>query len=389
MTLPNGPPSASETHDQTTCPQCRADAEANDSTAAQPTPHTSHSVPLRLSFPGIDGSFSNAYSRPASPPSPTTLEHRRTDAERRQREKSAVRRLDELSAEAKESTQHQQQPSAADSLTAPTARQKRKRDKLSVLEASAARIERLEQLLVKEEQSNQVLSAEISNLVARERLSMQWQDASKSLDCAGLLSDRFLNTLFCARSGRLLHANARFFTESGFTPGGVLHRVVNRLDPSSPTGHKARLADSEYPLVRARGRRGSGELTEWVTKQMCKQFPATIQLFDDLFSGRRSTINVAIRCLWASRQLTYTHALLRGALCGCRDAHFSSAVVLCHCRLCCVLWQGGRAGIRAAGRPVCGGVGVGGGGGWHAVAAAGDIRGHGVDGRRGADRGRG
>ncbi len=113
--------------------------------------------------------------------SPTVLEHRRCDGARRRRERAALERLEELSMEKRHSAAKQANPSADSLSTAAATRPKRKRYKLSVLEASAARIEWLERLLEEAGRDKQLLCAEVSGMVTRERQSLQWQETHRAL----------------------------------------------------------------------------------------------------------------------------------------------------------------------------------------------------------------
>ena len=304
-------PSSAIEHDPTTCAHCRAAADSDSAYSPLLSPASS-SVPQRPSL----YSSSAAPSLPsvfqfATPASPTTVEHRRSDAQRRLRERSAIERLDVLTSSGEEAAQRQT-ASALSASVASSARAKRKRDKrdkLTVLEACAARIERLERMLDEAQQDNAALSAELGVVVGRERQSAQWLDSSRSLDSAGLLSDRFISTQFDARSGRLLYANATFYNITGFTPSDVLYRLMNRVDPSSPSGPGAQQADPQSPFVplfrERRGRAGGGESEpmERVPRRYCRQYPRTMQLFDDLFAGKRAAFSVVIRCLLATGRI--------------------------------------------------------------------------------------
>ena len=293
-------PSPAVEHDPAICRHCIAAAEAD--TAASPLlrpPPFLPNLTLRSSASALI---------PQTPPSPTTIEHRRSDACRRQRERTAIDRLDELLSAGAEAEQSPTDSSdaATDATFARRKRKRDKRDKLSVLEGCAARIERLVQLLSEAERSNETLSAEISGLFARERQSAQWLDASRALDSAGLLSDRFVSVQLEAHTGRLLYANAGFFTVTGFTPGGVLQRVMSCIDSSSPSGVGPHQAGLDHPLVRAPpGRANSGkrggdsESSKWVTKPVCKQYPRTTALFGELFAGERVAFRAWPRCYFA------------------------------------------------------------------------------------------
>ena len=171
------------------------------------------------------------------------MAHRRSDAQRRQRERAAVERLEAL-APCGEPEQRETSSSSA-------ARQQRKRRKLSILEASAARLAQLEQLLEEAERSNKALSAEVSSMAARELRSMQWTDASQTLHSAGLLGERLARALMDTHTGRLLDATSSYFARTGFTPGGALQRIANCANPSLRTGHLQNLPLSDSPLVRA------------------------------------------------------------------------------------------------------------------------------------------
>ena len=301
--------------------------------ALPPALHSQPNSPSQaLASPHVAAAASSDPQPRVFTPDELIAQHRRSDAARRHREKAAVRRLEVLAAGPEHDDGTACSPGAS--------QRQQKRHKLSVLEASAARIEQLERLLSEAGRANQRLSNEVSDVVNRERDSLRYADASLALHSVALVSERLVRALLDCRSDRLLDASSAFFHFTGFTPGGVLQRVLCCSDPSTRDGHRKRLPASEYPLVRARHSTSSGhnETVEWIPLQASPQYSRTRQLLHELLAGERETIHVPFRTRWASRQLTYAHTLLRDALCGCCDADFSSAVVLCHCRLCCVLW---------------------------------------------------
>ena len=228
------------------------------------------------------------------------LDHRRVDLQRRQKERVALRRLDELLAE----------EGADDQSTAVTdlaeasdkSKKHKRRQRLSVLDASAARIQRLEQELRAARQDIRKLSEEVGSVAARERLCVQWMDASRALHGGGLLHDRLVTTLINCRTGRLLDASSSFFDFTGFTPGGVLQRVLNRVDSTSTTGEDRQLPDSEYPLVQAKrkangiGADDKSESIEWVPQRAVKQYPHSLGLLQELLTGQRSSVRASFRC---------------------------------------------------------------------------------------------
>ena len=224
------------------------------------------------------------------------MAHRRSDAQRRQRERAAIERLEALAP-----CGEQQQSEQTVSGSASEVRQQRKRRKLSVLEASAARIERLEQLLQEAEQSNKALSAEVNSMAERELKSLQWTDASQTLHSAGLLGERLARALMDTHTGRLLDATSSYFARTGFTPGGALQRIANCANPSLRTGRLQQLPLAEYPLVRSRRSLSGahGETVQWVPLQSARQYPRTLQLLRELLAGERDSFRGAFRCRWA------------------------------------------------------------------------------------------
>ena len=235
------------------------------------------------------------------------LDHRRVDLQRRQRERVALRRLDELLASEGDGVD---EPPSADGDSAGASgkgNKRRRRQKLCVLDASAARIQRLERQLSMARQDVRLLTQEVNNMTAREQLCVQWMDASRALHGGVLLHDRMVNFLLDCRSGRLLDASSSFFDFTGFTPGGVLQRVLNRLDATSSTGASWQIPECEYPLVRARRCGMSGaeqpdedEPTEWVAMPSCRQYPHTLRLIDEFHSGKRDNFRAQVRVRWAS-----------------------------------------------------------------------------------------
>ena len=245
-----------------TCSHCTAAAAAASATqhGALETPllsPLSHAAPHLSSLPTSFALSSTLFTSfppllPRPPPS-------RIDAQQRRREKLAFDSLERLAAETGDCGTATAANIDSDASCALIAQQQRERDKVSA-RCSAARIARLERLLSQAVRSNETLSAEISWLFARERQSAQLLDASRALDSAGLLSDRLVSVQLEAHTGRLLYANAIFFAVTGFTPGGVLRRVMSCIDPSSLTGvRRPHQAGLEAPLVRAPpGRANSG-----------------------------------------------------------------------------------------------------------------------------------
>ena len=252
-------------------------------------------------------------SRTSAFPAPVDLQHRITDAHRRRKEKAALRRLEELCAadSRAEVAGEQLATSATTTASLRQRRQKRKR-KLSVLEASAARIERLERLLAESRTVNRMselhmrlMSEEIGTMVSRERQSLLWMDGSRSLRGSSLLDARFAFTLMQCRTGRLLDANQRFFSLTGYTPGGVMQRI---LDPVLATLSDGAVIDDSFTppkdivLVRAKRPLDVSSVraqTAWIPLQPCRQYPRTIQVLQDLFTGGCDSCRGTFRCRFA------------------------------------------------------------------------------------------
>ena len=284
------------------------------SLSAQPLPLAVDSNVSALPF--TSAAADSAKRANALPPAVMAERHRRTDTRRRVKEIAAVKRLEQLC------TGGQGEIVTGAALT--TQRRKRKRTssrqyKLSTLQASAAHIERLERLLGEAQQANRVsesrvrlLSEEVGSLLERERRGLQWQDASRALRSAGLLCDRFATNLFCCRSGRLLDASSSFFTMTGFTPGGILSRVLTPLFEQSRDPHN----EFAYPLVRARrggacdggASCGASESTEWEPLRPVQQFPHTLRLLNEFFNGQRTTFRASFRGRFADG---YSYELLQ------------------------------------------------------------------------------
>ena len=229
-------------------------------------------------------------------------QHRDADVRRRRRENAIVRRLDQLcGAAAARGVEGGDEPRAPPRRTRD--RQKRKRNKLTVLEASAAHIERLEELLNASELANRMseaqvrlLNDEIGAMVARERQSLQRRHAADVLHGAGMLQFRFACTMVDCSSGRLLDANSAFYTLTGFTPSGVLQRVLHPTSSTPP---------SDLPLVRAKrhshasrdSRLGQWQQSQqWVAREECRQYPGTIRLMCELKAAQRDSFCGPFRC---------------------------------------------------------------------------------------------
>lgn len=235
------------------------------------------------------------------------VRHRSAEARRRRRENSALRRLEQL-CDAEQGEGVERLPSA--SAGAP-GQQRRTRDRQSVLEASAVRIERLEELLnvadltlrVSEAQV-QRLSDEVSGMVQRERQTMQWLEALRPLRGSSLLDSRFASTLMDCHSGRLLDANNAFFSLTGFSPGGVLQRVLDPVLGLSDTATQL----SDVPLVRSRlcrntdmgASNGTWSQMQWVPLRPLRQYPATVRAVRELLTAHVDDALVTFRSRWVN-----------------------------------------------------------------------------------------
>ena len=136
-------------------------------------------------------------------------------------------------------------------------------------------------------------------MVVRERQGMQWLDASHSLHGAGLLDDRLAVTLMDCRTGRLLDANGGFFTLTGFTPGGVLQRILDPILASledDQLGFDSSTPTSELPLVQDKKSSDEGGLLRWVPLRPCRQYPRTMQLLGEIVSAQRDDCYAPFRC---------------------------------------------------------------------------------------------
>ena len=238
-------------------------------------------------------------------------QHRRGDKQRRRKEQAALRRLEELCGS-------EQLVSAAGSSSHSRVgrHQRKKSHKLSVLQKSAVRIERLERLLTAAELSARVsdaqlrvMSEEINSVVLRERQLMQWMDASRTLNGMSLLGESVVVTLLEVPTGRLLNANQAFFSLTGFTPGGSLSRQITKLpvaldkDIPRPLVKCARFSSTGSSSSSSSSSSGSDsspdELWQWVPLRSCQQYPRTVQLLQDLMMGERESFSAPYRCRWA------------------------------------------------------------------------------------------
>ena len=240
----------------------------------------------------------------------TASRHRSGEAHRRHKERAALRRLHDMCAVEGAAVEGSEQLChTAAALSRPG--HKRRRHKLSVLEASAARIQRLEELLNASELSNRVseaqlstLNDEISGMVRRERRGMQWLDASRALHETALLDDRLSYTLLDCRTGRLLDANSAFFSLTGFTPGGALQRV---LDPVLASPDTTATPLSDIPLVRANKTNpthvsSSRGPMQWVPLWPCRQYPGAVRLLHELRTAKRDRYRAPFRTRWLDGQ---------------------------------------------------------------------------------------
>ena len=238
------------------------------------------------------------------------------DAERRRKERAALDELDVLSSE---DGGHELPQVEAASVVCAT-RQRYKRNRLAVLQATAQRIQQLEQLLNSAELAKHMaeaqaraLSMEVGSKAVRARQRVQWLGSARTLDGAGLLSDHMARTLFDARSGQLLDASSSFFAMTGFTPGGLLQHdcPVPAADASKrPVTDSDDLLDSAQASVSSSdGRRGAVGSEQWTMSKPVKQYPRTTALIKRMMAGQLDSFQAPMRCRWVSEQLTYAHTL--------------------------------------------------------------------------------
>lgn len=142
-------------------------------------------------------------------------------------------------------------------------------------------------------------------MVARERQVKRWLGASRSLSGAGLLNERFAYLLMDCRSGRLLDANGLFFDVTGFTPCGVLQRV---LDPVLASLNAVATPLSDIPLIKEECCDGVNEggdcsvsrrQARWKPLRPLRQYPATVSLMEQLLTGHCDSGAAMFRCRWA------------------------------------------------------------------------------------------
>ena len=257
------------------------------------------------------------------PPAPSIHEvHRRANTQRRQREGEAVRLLDELSDPLADF--HCVASAFATPLARPKRRRRSGRDKLSVLHASAVRIQQLELMLSAAqghtraaEATAQRVSCELDSALQRERDGLQWMDSARSLQSSSLLDDRISYLLVDWRTGQALHANTSFYAVTGFTPTGVLQRIMaSPGDATQPI--------SEVPLVcrRRSNERGCGQVyprlqlsttderdddeqCEWTPRRNCRQFPSSLLAIRDVWLGQKESCCVPLRtqCMFKTYEI--------------------------------------------------------------------------------------
>ena len=211
--------------------------------------------------------------------------------QRRDRERAALRRLEQLV----DGDGVVEQPPPAGRL---------KRVRLSVLEESAARIEWLERLLSQADMARrraeaqaQLLSEQVSGMVASERQGLQWLDNTRTLASSSSLGDRIAHTLKDCRSGQLLDANDCFFEVTGLSPEDVLQRWTY----PSPASHHDASGDCPHSLSHSGS--GSGSWPRRVhsesTVGSCRQYPRSQRLLQELLAGQRDSFRAQFRCCFS------------------------------------------------------------------------------------------
>ena len=137
-------------------------------------------------------------------------------------------------------------------------------------------------------------------MVQLERQMMQWLEALRPIRGTSLLDGHFAYTLMDCQSGRRLDANNAFFSVSGFSPGGVLQRV---LDPVLALSDSATPL-SNAPLVRKRlcSTTDMRQQIQWVPLRPLRQYPATVRLVRELLTARVDDVLVTFRSRFVNGQ---------------------------------------------------------------------------------------
>ena len=362
-------------------PPVKAD---DDSSLPSPTPTSSPSpvwsstAPPTTETTESDGSSSSASDSP-KPKRPRTVDavvvaepvkrtHREIDADRRQKEASAVRLLEELT---EDPPPHGRRRGKGGRPKAP-----RKRDKVAVLQASAEKIQRLQALVDRltaapnrsdkhvralaehltavaglsggrsgypDSVDSFASSSALSLLQPRAADSLSFLDAHHSLYASLFMSKALSMGLISMDTGSLIDGNEAFFEEIGWSREELINRSVSaplRALLSATDEQGMRLTPEELcmrPMVRrppggALGRLGIEEgddgRSEYMRLPLVKQYPASAFKARELAAGRITSFTSLWRCLRADGLVSAQHAhRLRHLQLQCSGSSLTAAVV--------------------------------------------------------------
>ena len=235
--------------------------------------------------------------------------HRKSDAERRQKEVAALRLLDELTSCARSDHVGKEQST---------------REKLVVLQEGAAEIERLravvQQLTEAVDQSNdkigvikaqlQAITAQCTShgapLVPATASLLRELGAHHALYASCFIHGQLALWVLDLESGLIVDVNAAFLAMTGWSRSEIVRtsialprRVLVQLRHGDHWAASRAWEASRRPPVRRRpGTETAGkEQVEWVSSPPVAQYPASVRLVKELSEGSRKSFQCTWRCL--------------------------------------------------------------------------------------------
>ena len=342
-----------------------ASSAASDSSDESYAAHASSSCDSSDIHPPLSPTSSVEVNAPASKrrraavgvSEPVKRSHRQLDADRRQKEGEALRRLEELTGqgEIRQLTDARQVRKAKKRTV-----EAKRREKLSVLQSSIAHIERLQAMVarlteagdVKERrmqelthhlrtvavqyaqleraQSDSITASTLSaSTPACTALSMLSSPAAEYLDSQhALYSSIFISSglmmmLLDLDTAVIIDANSRFIDQTGFTRDGVIGK---RLNGKGGQDQQSQAQAAQYDIVKVRdrsavrvvkGRGGEDEEEDeeddedlpWIEAPLVHQYPSSMGCLMDVREGRRESFRAPWRCIMADGRLVEVESM--------------------------------------------------------------------------------
>ena len=234
----------------------------------------------------------------AGAPASTRRSHRQLDSNRRAKERAALQRLEQLTnrqrRKRREDSRGEEEEDEEEKVEAPTKRASdtRKREKLSVLEASVAHIERLQRLVERLTQAGDVKDRRVQEMAHHLRLAatncahietrtasdaelssfahsaaeyVQYLDSQHALYSSLFVHSDLSLMLLDLRTSCVLDANSRFLQQTRFEREQV---VGKRINGKGSRDAESEAAAAQYEIVKVRDRSAAGRQT---AREQCQR----------------------------------------------------------------------------------------------------------------------